>query len=49
MRPALFETADTAGNFASYLVRFRTEKSVGFPQLTSKFVEGQRRESTSAA
>jgi hypothetical protein len=49
MRASRFETFDAAGVFAGNAVRFRTEKSIGFPQLTSIFLKGRRRDSRGAA
>ena len=49
MRVSRLETWNAAGMFAGNPVRFRTEKSIGFPQLTSIFVNGQRRDSRGAA
>jgi hypothetical protein len=43
-----FETVAEKGVIALRPVRFRTEKDVGFPQLKSKFLEGQRHDSHGA-
>jgi hypothetical protein len=43
------ETFDAKGKTGLQPVRFRTEKSVGFPQVRAKFRDGQRHDSTGAA
>ena len=45
----LLETIDVEGKTAAYPVRFRTEITMGFPPLMSKFLGGRRYDSTGAA
>ena len=49
MRRAIEKTFDANAKSAAYVVRFRTEKDIGFPRLNAKFEARKRRDSKGAA